>query len=227
MHAITIPAIYIIIVAGVALLLVYIMKALSKNFLTLYVFVRAFKIFDLEFAATPLELSTYVKGIFEEELPASVAQRSSRSLRQFLILSILCQVLIAAVLFFTCNRIASHDIHKNLFLILGWAQVISLASGLIRASFFLSYIRKDAQPVSEKSFKIHRIIEIIKWAIPLITSVTIASIFLYLWFSGLLNLSLLRHFVILVAVAVLVFLIKKYAIRSKEVSLESFREIGN
>lgn len=73
----------------------------------------------------------------------------------------------------------------------------------------------------------HRIIEIIKWAIPLVTSVIIASIFLYLWVSGLLNLSLLHNFIILVAVGILVFLIKKYAIKTKEVNLESFREIGN
>ena len=227
MHAITIPTIYIISSGGIALILVFIMKALSENFLTLYVFVRAFKIFDLEFATSPLELSTYIKGIYEEALPTEVTQKTSRSLKQFLTLSIICQVLIAAVLFFTCNRIASHNLHKDLFLILGWSQVVSLTCGLIRAFFFLQYIDKDAQPISEKLFSIYRIIEIIKWAIPLVTSVVIASIFLYLWFSGLLNLSLLHNFSILVAVGILVLLIKKYVIKTKEVNLESFREIGN
>ncbi len=227
MQAIVIPSIYIIIAAGIALLLMYVMKALSKSFLTLYVFVRAFKIFDLEFAASPLELSTYVKGIFDDQLPPDVSGKTSRSLKQFFILSIISQVIIAAVLFFTCNRIASHHIHTTLFFLLGWAQLISLICGVFKAIFFLGYIHKNPKTLLYGKFKIYQFMEIIKWAIPLITVVVIASIFLYLWFSGLLNLSLLHNFLILVAVAIVVFLIKKFIIKTKVVSLESFREIGN
>lgn len=220
---------WIAVMAGIALLLAAVMNEISKNFVSLHVFIRKFKIFDLEFAATPLELSTYVNGIFSKEMPDDLSKKSYRSLKAFLILSIVCQVLIAVVFFFTCNAIAAFTfgIHSIFFLGLAWLQIISLVCGTVRVIFFLSYTRAGSTPLSAKRFKVNEVIEIIKWAIPLITGVVIISYFLFIWFSGNVNPQLLDIVMLLVAEIFIVFLVKKYLIKIKPVRVELLRDIGN
>ena len=226
---ITLSPFWIAAFAGVALLLSSIMGVLSKNFVTLHVFIRKFKMLDLEFATTPLELSTYVNGIFNKEMPEELSGKCYRSIKAFLILSILCQILIATVFFFTCHLIAANlkGIHRIFFLGLAWLQVASLLCGFVRVIFFLSYIKAGAKPLSQKTFKVNEVIEIIKWAIPLITGVVIISYFLFVWFSGVANLQLLDIVMLLIAEVFIVFLIKKYVIKIKPVNVEMYRSVGN
>lgn len=228
-HPIFISPYLVAALAGIALLLAALMNELSKRFVTLHVFIRRFKIFDLEFAATPLELATYVNGIFSKEMPATLTQKSSYSIKYFLILSIVCQVLIAVIFFCTCYIIAmpAWGFRRYFLLTLAWLQVASLACGIFRALFFLQYIRKDARQLSQGRFSTYQFVEIIKWAVPLITGVVLVSLFLSVWFSGNANPRLVDIVMLFVAEIFIVFLASKYLIKIEPVELALYREVGN
>jgi hypothetical protein len=95
---------YICLLLAGALILSLLMSRLFNNYFTLHVFVRKFSLIDIKSPATPLELATYINGIFL--LPKHLQQRSLRSLKGSLYIDFILMLMFYGIIFMFCIQIS-------------------------------------------------------------------------------------------------------------------------
>lgn len=220
-------AFYFCVIFGLMLLLGAFAKLLTKNFYTLHVFVRKFSILDLEFPDSPLELTTYIRGIFL--LPDELSKRSLRSLKSYLYLDFLFIPLVYGSLFLLCIFISNKFtfLGHYIFLMLAWLQIIPLICDTTKNFFLLKKIRVDAQVSKEVVHKAYLTLEKIKWLLALIAAIFSFSALFYFWVTGKYSVSSFRFIIIVIIELAVFFMLRKIFAKGSEIDLDKYQNIGN
>ena len=224
---IDVDLVYFCIVFGAMLVIALIMNWQSKYFYTLHVFVRKFSMIDLQSPASPLELATYIKGIFL--LPPELARKSLRNLKANLHLDFIFMPLAYGSIFLFCMQIsmkltwAGHSI----FALLAWLQIIPWICDIAENIYLLKKLRPNVQPSTPAIHRRYQVIEICKWGISLSAIVCCISITGYFWLTGQYQYNSVQFAVLLLAEIALVFIAKKIADKVSPVNLDDYKTVGN
>lgn len=218
---------YVCLFLAGALLVSVLMNRLSNNYFTLHVFVRKFSLIDIKSPATPLELATYINGIFL--LPKHLQQKSLRALKSTLYIDFAVMLLFYSTIFLLCMLISEKLLTSGRFLFqfLAWAQVIALICGFTGNVFLLKKIRPQTKPSSDSAHFLLQVMENSKWVISLGAVVCCISVMAYFWFSGNYLYSSL-HFVIIILIEIIAFFIlKKVVTKNPKRILEEYSDVVN
>lgn len=221
------PLKYLCFSLGIVLVIGLLMNFLSNNFYTLHVFVRKFSFLDLGSPATPLELATYINGIYA--LPKALGERSLRSLKTYLALNFLFMPFWYGTIFLLCVQLSMKFTGSGhlFFLTLGWVQIIAWICDIIQSVFLLKKIHPKTVPSAQNIHSLMQKIGIIKWILSPGVLVICISIMIYLWLSGNYITSSLRFFII-IAIEIAFFLwLKKASTKDPEVVLDKYHDVVN
>lgn len=218
---------YFSIFFGVMLLVALYMNYQSRYYYTLHVFVRKFSLVDLQSPASPLELATYIKGIYL--LPPELSKKSLQALKSNLLIEFLFMPLAFGTIFLFCMQISMKltSVGHWLFAILAWSQIIAWILGMIENFYLLSKIRPDVKPSGLPVHKTMAWIDILKWAILLFAVVSGISVSCYFWLTGRYHYDSVQYLVLIIAEAAVVLIFKKIADKGAKVNLEIYKEISN
>lgn len=210
-----------------ALLASLVMSRLHNNYFTLHVFVRKFSLIDLKSPATPLELSTYINGIFL--LPKHLQQKSLQSLKGSLYIDFILMPLLYGTIFLLSMLLSQKLSSRGqlLFEVLAWAQIIAFICGIISNIYLLQKIHPQTKPSSNSVHFLLQIIENSKWAVSLSAVVCSISIIVYFWFTGNYLYSSIHFILIIIAEIILFFIVKKIMSKNPKTVLEQYRDIVN
>lgn len=212
---------------GAMALIGFIMHLQSKNFYTLHVFVRKFSILDLEFPASPLELATYIKGIFL--LPKELSSKSLNALKGQLYLHLLFIPVMYGTIFLLCMEV-SHKMNflgNYIFVLLAWIQIIPLICDYIENLYLLQKIRPDAQVSTQSVHNSFQLLGKLKWAISLIAAVFSISVLAYFWLTGSYSKHSIDFLIIIIAELILILILLKITKNSSKINLDQYQNIGN
>jgi len=220
-------ATYFCVIFGLMLLLGAFAKLLSKNFYTLHVFVRKFSILDLEFPDSPLELTTYIRGIFL--LPKELSRRSLRSLKSYLYLDFIFIPLVYGSLFLLCLLISNKFtfLGHYIFLILAWLQIIPFICDATKNFFLLKKIRPDAQVSTNVIHKAYLALEKVKWLLALVATVFSLSALFYFWVTGKYSTGSFRFLIIIIIEIAVFFILRKMFAKGSKIDLDKYQNIAN
>ncbi|HUZ61358.1 MAG TPA: hypothetical protein VMU83_21465 [Hanamia sp.] len=212
---------------GAISLIGFIMHLQSKNFYTLHVFVRKFSIIDLEFPASPLELATYIKGIFL--LPKELSAKSLRALNGQLYLHLLFIPLLYGTIFLLCMQL-SHKMNflgNYIFALLAWIQLIPLIFDYIENFYLLQKIRPDTDVSTQSVHNSFQLLGKLKWAISLSVAVFCISSLAYFWLTGNYSIHSLCFSIVIIGEIILLLLLLKITKNSSKINLDLYQNIGN
>ncbi|MDQ2719182.1 MAG: hypothetical protein M3Z26_05410 [Bacteroidota bacterium] len=218
---------YFCIVFGAMLLISFIMNQQSKKFYTLHVFMRKFSMIDLESPASPLELATYINGIFK--LPQDLSKKCLNALKGNIYLSFLFAPLAYGSVFLLCIKISMQltSVGHYLFAILAWVQIIPLLCDIIEKIYLLKKIHPDVDPSQLSIHVAYQIIGIIKWSFTLIAIVLCISTIFYFWITGKFSDNSIHYLLITIGEIILFFILKKATSKIGNVNLRSYQNICN
>ncbi|HXS56854.1 MAG TPA: hypothetical protein VN726_12075 [Hanamia sp.] len=219
--------IYFCISFGAMLLVALYMNYQSRYYYTLHVFVRKFTLIDLQSPASPLELATYIKGIYL--LPPELSGKSSQALKSNLRIEFLFMPLAFGTIFLFCMQISMKltSVGHWGFAILAWSQVVAWILGMFENVYLLNKIQPDVQP---SSFSVHKMmarIDILKWAILLFAVVSGLSVSCYFWLTGRYHYDSVQYLMLFIAEAAVVLVFKKIADKTPKVNLDIYKEVSN
>lgn len=212
---------------GATILIGFFMHLLSKNFYTLHVFVRKFSILDLEFPASALELTTYIKGIFL--LPKELSQKSLNSLKRRLYLNFLFSPLKYLTVFLLCIRLSQkmNYFGDYIFIILAWAQIIPLICDLIENFYLLQKLHPDVAVSTFSAHKNYQLMARTKWGVFLVAVVFSMSSLCYFWLIGNFSSYSLKYLIILIAELVVIYILIRVTKNSSKINLDQYQNISN
>lgn len=178
---------------------------------------------DLEFPPSAEDLVSSIKDIYN--LPAQLAAKTTRALKNQLLLDFLFMPALYGTIFILSMKVSMKMLYfgHKLFAIFAWLQFIAWLCDIIENFYLLNKIKPN--PVVSKPFIHHsfEIIEIIKWGIPLLAGVcSIAGIF-YFWLVGRYSYESLNYIFITISELILFFIIKKMTTKNEEKQLEEFQ----
>ncbi len=219
--------IYFCIAFGAMLFIGFIMNLQSKNFYTLHVFIRKFALIDLKSPASPLELATYINGIFK--LPPDMAKKSLRALKGNLYLDFLFMPLAYGSLFLICMKISMQltSFGHYLFAILAWIQIIPWICDILKNIYLLKKIRPNVEIPKPSQHAAYQFIEMVKWAFALSAVVCSISILFYFWLTGRYSYNSIYFLFIIIAEIFIIFILKKITSNSAKINLDQYRNSGN
>jgi hypothetical protein len=219
--------VYFCISFGAMLLVALYMNYQSRFYYTLHVFVRKFTLVDLQSPASPLELATYIKGIYL--LPRELSKKSLRALKNNLRIEFLFMPLAFGTVFLFCMQISMKltSVGHWLFAILAWSQVVAWILGMIENFYLLKKISPDVQPSVLSVHKLMGRLDIIKWAILLFAIVAGISVMCYFWLTGRYHYDSVQYLVLIIAEAAVVLVFKKIADKRPKVNLKNYKEVSN
>jgi len=227
LFSINISWIWFCIGLGATMLIGFIMHLQSKNFYTLHVFVRKFSILDLEFPASPLELATYIKGIFL--LPKELSLKSLRALKGQLYLHLLFIPVMYGTIFLLCLEV-SHKMNflgNYIFSLLAWIQIIPLICDYIENFYLIQKIRPDVAVSSQSVHNSFQLLGKLKWAISLTAAVFSISGLAYFWLTGAYSSHSVDFLIIIIAELILISVLLKITKNSSKINLSLYQNIGN
>jgi hypothetical protein len=194
---ITIPhtGLYFGIAFAVMLLATWLMGRQGRFFFTKDPIRRKFSILEMEFPAKSYDLENLINGIYM--LPGD-AVKTIRALRaQFLLDYLLFIPAAYGGVFILCMHLAGDmqtAMGRYWFIGLAWAQVIAFILDYIENTYYWIMIGKRNLPIPKptpfgpveksRSFKIMRVLEIIKWGLPLLGFICCVSLLACFWLSG-------------------------------------------
>lgn len=218
---------YFSIFFGIMLLVALYMNYQSRYYYTLHVFVRKFTLVDLQSPASPLELATYIKGIYL--LPPELSKKSLHALKSNLRIEFLFMPLAFGTIFLFCMQISMKltSVGHLLFAIIAWSQIVAWILGMIENFYLLGKIRPDVQPSALSLHRLMARIDIAKWAILLFAVVSGISVTCYFWLTGRYHYDSVQYLVLIIAEAAVVLVFKKIADKRPKVNLEIYKEVSN
>lgn len=215
------------IVFGVMALIGLIMYSQSKKLYTLHVFVRHFSMLDLEFPASPLELATYIKGIFL--LPKELSSSSLRALKGRLYLHFLFIPFLYGTIFLLCIQIADkmNSWGNYIFTTLAFIQIIPLICDVAENFYLLQKIHPDVSPSAPSVHKAYQLLAKIKWAIASIAVVFAISTLFYFWLSGNYSFTSIQFPGIIIGELIIIYILARIIPKKPKINLEKYQNIGN
>lgn len=194
---ITIPhtGLYFGIAFAVMLLATWLMGRQGRFFFTKDPIKRKFSILEMEFPAKSFDLENLINGIYA--LPGD-AVKTIRALKaQFLLDYLLFIPAAYGGVFILCMHLAGAmqtAMGRYWFIGLAWAQVIAFTLDYIENTYFWIMVGKRDIPIPKptpfrpveksRSFKVMRVLEIIKWGLPLLGFICCLSLLACFWLSG-------------------------------------------
>lgn len=215
------------IIFGAMALIGVLMHLQSKNFYTLYVFVRKFSILDLEFPASALELSMYIKGIYL--LPKELSSKSLRALKGRLYLHFLFIPLLYGAIFLLCIEIGNKMNHwgNYIFTTLAVIQMIPLICDVAENFYLLQKIHPNVSPSKLSVHKAYQLLGKIKWVIASVAVVFAISTLFYFWLSGNFSFRSIQFLYIIVGELIIIYILARITSKGKPIDLEKYHNIGN
>ena len=212
---------------GAMALIAFIMHLQGKNFYTLHVFVRKFSILDLEFPASPLELATYIKGIFL--LPNELSSKSLRALKGQLYLHLLFIPFMYGSIFLLCMQVSQkmNFLGNYIFALLAWMQIIPLIFDYIENFYLLQKIRPDVEVSTSFVHKAYQLLGKLKWAISLFAVVFCISALTYFWLTGNYSAHSIRFSIVIIAELILILILLRITKNSSKINMNRYQDIGN
>ena len=212
---------------GAMLVISFIMNRHSRHFYTLHVFVRKFSMIDLELPASPLELVTYIKGIFK--LPPALAKSSSQALKANLSLRFLLAPFAYGSLFLASMQLAVRlaSFGHWLFGFLAWLQIIPLVCDVLETVYLLKRIDPGVEIPTPKVYKAFQLTALCKWACILVTVVFIVSTVLYLWLTGSYGPFFPHYLLIVASETIIYFALIRFTSKYPEINPDPYQNIGN
>lgn len=186
----------------------YLMQIIARSFITRDVLRKSFGIFDLEFAASELELNNLLRGINKLEPPQ--AKKVFRALRTHLYVDFLFMPAAYGALFIACMLVANKMPLPGLvfFSILAWLQAAAWVSDIVENIYLLKKIRQhenqSLQGAGTNFFPLFQALQIIKWGAALLALVCVLSSLMYFWIAGFYSPGTLKY-ILIFASEVLVF----------------------
>ncbi len=185
---------------GVMQLTSLIMKRQEANFCTNDGTVRAFSIFDLEFAANAKEIVNLISGIFN--LPPAKQHTSVKALKSQLYIDFLFMPAAYGSIFLLCiktsDKLTTHA-GKTVFLVLAWMQVLAWLCDIIENIYLLTKISPKPKGSGPFAFALYQLNEWFKWGISLTGAVCGISAMLYFWLTGSYSKDSLLYLIIVIA----------------------------
>ena len=212
---------------GLMVLIAFIMHLQSKNFYTLHVFVRKFSILDLEFPASPLELATYINGIFL--LPKGLSSKSVRALKGQLYLHLLFIPFLYGTIFLLCMQV-SHKMNflgNYIFALLAWIQIIPLIFDYFENFYLLQKVHPAVEVSTSSVHKAYQLLGKLKWAISLSAAVFCISALVYFWLTGNYSIHSMHFSIVVIGEIILILLLLKITKNSSKINLDLYQNIGN
>jgi len=218
---------WICIAFGATILVGFFMHLLSKNFYTLYVFVRKFSILDMEFPVSALELATYIKGIFL--LPKELSEKSLHALKNRLYINFLFIPLKYATIFLLCIKLSQKMsfLGNYIFIILAFLQIIPFLCDLIENFYLLKKLSPNAMVSTDTVHRNYQLLAKIKWIIFLTAVVFCITTLVYFWLIGNFSYHSLVYLIIIIAELALIFILMKITANSSKIDLDQYQNIGN
>ena len=200
---------------GLLLVTRLIMRRQSQHFCTLDVVVRKFSITDLQFAASPREVTNIINGIYA--LPSEQSEKTLRSLRTHLIVDFVFMPGIYGAIFFACFKTSEKMLSfgEQVFIWLALLQAIAWVLDIVENSYLLKKIKPSVVPSSQQMHKTYQWMEVVKWGIALTGAVCSVSALLYFWLIGNYKIESLSYLVVLAIEVVIAFMVSKFFVRSK------------
>ncbi|MEO8961520.1 MAG: hypothetical protein ABI325_06550 [Ginsengibacter sp.] len=215
------------VIFGAMLITGFFMHLQSKNFYTLYVFVRKFSMLDLEFPASALELANYIKGIFL--LPKELSSKSLRALKGQLYLDFLFIPLFYSSIFLLCLEVAikMNSWGNYIFTTLALIQVIPLICDVAENIYLLQKIHPNVSPSKPSVHKAYQLLGKIKWIIASVAVVFAISTLFYFWLSGNFSLRSIQFLGVIIGELIIVYILSRITSKRSEINLEKYQNTGN
>ena len=206
----------ICVTTGLFLFIGLILRIQSRQFCTLDVVVRKFSIMDLEFPASPREITNIVNGIYE--LPPARSEKTLRFLKAHLYTDFLFMPVAYGSIFIACMKTAEKmlTIGHNLFIVLAWLQIVAWLLDIIENIYLLNKLKPTVVPSSKSAHKAYQLLQVCKWGIALTGAICSLSALLYFWLVGNYKTESLTYLAILVAEVIIVFVAAKLTSAKKE-----------
>ena len=218
---------YLCICLGVLLFLKLIVSVLTNNFYTLHVFVRKFSLLDLESPATPLELATYINGIYA--LPQELGKKSLRSLKSTLYLDFLVMPFLYGTIFLLCMQLSMkfQIVGRIFFQMLGWLQILAWIFDIIGNVYLLKKIHPKTIPSAKNLHSMMQKNTLSKYIIYLGTVVICISIMIYFWLTGNYSYISLHYFIIIILEIIAFLILKKATAKDPKIILDKYSGVVN
>ena len=227
LFSIDIPLTYLCVSLGILLLLKLILNFLSNNLYTLHVFVRKFSLLDLESPATPLELATYINGIYA--LPQDLGKKSLQSLKSTLYLEFLVMPFLYGTIFLLCMQLSIkfHITGRIFFQILGWLQIVAWILDIIENVYLLKKLHPKTTPSGKNLHSMMQKNMLSKYIIYLGTVVICISIMIYFWLTGNYSYISLHYFLVILLEIIAFLILKKITARDPKFILDKYSSVVN
>ncbi|HEY0272625.1 MAG TPA: hypothetical protein VGC22_05525 [Chitinophaga sp.] len=202
----TCPWAFFCITWTVMLVTLLIMNQQARHFYTLDVVLRKFSIFQLEFPASPQELSILIKGIYA--LPPDTCKRSLRALKGQLYTDFFYMFGVYGSIHVLCHELAMHagGVAFTVFIFLSLGQFLAWACDIVENIYLLQKINNKGAASSPGVHRAYQVLEIVKWGLALTGATLAISTLSYDWLTGQYQLASLP------ALGVVVLLTMAYAI---------------
>jgi len=200
---------------AVMLLSSLIMAIQGRKFYTLDVVVRKFSILDLEFAATPKEISTIIRGIYRlSEQPQgsndniNPATVTSALKGQLLVDFFLFMPATYGCIFILCMKVATKmtPVGAEIFTALAYLQVIAFVLDAIENVYLWNKIKPDSGPSTPATHRLFTLLEVMKWGSALAGAICSIFALLHFWVSGLYSIDS-YYYILVVAGEIVLFTI--------------------
>lgn len=207
---------------GIALLINFIMTFQTRSLYLMHVVIRKFSIIDFEFPASASELTSLVKDIFR--LPPQLAKKSLTALKSQLYIDFLFMPAAYGAVFILCMKVSSKMIYfgHNFFILLAWLQLVSWLLDIIEKIYLLNKITPNPTVSAPGVQVAYTILEVVKWAIPLVAIVCSIAALFYFWLGGRYYSNSLYYIIILLIELTVFFALKKLTSRTEKQTLEDF-----
>lgn len=161
-----------------------IMDVLATRFVTVTRIPRKFTIFDLEFTATPAELSGLIKGI-DKLGDATWSAKVKKALRLHLLTDFLFMFCVYPGIAMLCIKTASKmtGIGEVLFLGLAIAQILAWLFDIIENLYLLNKLRQPEVSTLKVHLMYKRLV-MTKWGIAITGAICSVFGLLYFWIVG-------------------------------------------
>jgi hypothetical protein len=218
---------YLCVCFGILLFLKLITSILDNNFYTLHVFVRKFSLIDLESPATPLELATYINGIYA--LPEELGERSLKSLKFSLYFEFIVMLFLYGTIFLLCMQLSMkfHITGRIFFQMLGWLQILEWILDIVEHVYLLKKIHPKTIPSSRNVHSMMQISTVCKYVIYLGTVVICLSIMVYFWLTGNYAYISLHYFTIIALEIIAFIILKKITAKDPKIILDKYSNVVN
>jgi len=199
---------------GVMLIIALVMKFQRKYFYTNDVVIRKFAMIDLELPSSSREVVNIINGIFL--LPPDQSQKTLRALKGQLYIDFIFMPPTYGAIFLLCMDVSwkMSSIGHGLFSTLAWLQVVAWLCDIIENIYLLNKIRPGVVASTDAAHKAYMLVEIIKWAIVLVSVVCSLFALSYFWLVGRYSYISL-HYLIIILVEIILFIVAQKLIFKK------------